>query len=142
MSDRNRNAGALRWRGPTIAWAIMISALVLIILLGLHDAGAVRFYGALALSAVMLLTLAFGLVGLARQKPPHQARRKRRVPVHSAHVFPELHRPPDQASLTEGSSQVFALSRKARLVERPESAGRAAFWIILRGAALGTALEA
>jgi hypothetical protein len=45
----------------------MISALVLIILLGLYGAGALRFYGALALSVVMLLTLAFGLVGLARE---------------------------------------------------------------------------
>ncbi len=67
MSEAGRNAGALQWRGPTIAWAIMISALVLIVLLGFYGAGAVRFYGALALAAVMLLTLAFGLVGLARE---------------------------------------------------------------------------
>jgi hypothetical protein len=55
------------WRGPALAWAILISALVLIVLVGLYGAGAVRFHGALALSAVMLLTLAFGLVGLARE---------------------------------------------------------------------------
>lgn len=67
MSDRGRKADSFHWIGPTIAWAIMISALVLIVLLGLHGAGALRFYGALALAAVMLLTLAFGLVGLGRE---------------------------------------------------------------------------
>ena len=67
MSDRGRKADSFYWVGPTIAWAIMISALVLIVLLGLYGAGALRFYGALALSALMLLTLAFGLVGLARE---------------------------------------------------------------------------
>lgn len=69
MSEAGRNRCAFRWAGPTIAWAIMISALVPAVLLGLHGGGALRFYGALALSAVMLLTLAFGLVGLARESP-------------------------------------------------------------------------
>jgi hypothetical protein len=67
MSEAGRSAGAFYWRGPTIAWAVMISALVLIVLLGLYGGGALRFYGALALAAVMLLRLAFGLVGLARE---------------------------------------------------------------------------
>ena len=67
MSESRRNAPSLAWRGPTIAWAIMVSAFVLVVLLGVYGAGAMRFYGALALSAVMLLTLAFGLVGLGRE---------------------------------------------------------------------------
>lgn len=67
MSERARNTGSLPWRGPTIAWAIMISALVLIVLLGVYGAGSLRFYGALALAALMLLTLAFGLVGIGRE---------------------------------------------------------------------------
>ena len=45
----------------------MIVGLGLIVLLGLYGAGEVRFFGALALSALMLLTLAFGLVGLSRE---------------------------------------------------------------------------
>ncbi len=45
----------------------MIVGLGLIVLLGLYSAGEVRFFGALALSALMLLTLAFGLVGLSRE---------------------------------------------------------------------------
>jgi hypothetical protein len=67
MSEAGRKADSFRWVGPTIAWAIMISALVPIVLLGLYGAGALRFYGALALSAVMLLTLAFGLVGVGKE---------------------------------------------------------------------------
>ncbi len=67
MSEAGRNGDRFLWRGPAIAWAIMIVGLVLIVLLGLYGAGQVRFLGALALSALMLLTLAFGLVGLSRE---------------------------------------------------------------------------
>ena len=67
MSEAGHNASSLRWRGPAIAWVAMISALILIVLLGLYGAGDLRFYGALGLSALMLLTLAFGLVGLNRE---------------------------------------------------------------------------
>jgi hypothetical protein len=67
MSEQGRNSGSLHWRGPTIAWAIMISALVLIVLLGVYVAGSLRFYGALGLAALMLLTLAFGLVGIGHE---------------------------------------------------------------------------
>lgn len=69
MSGPDRNAHAMRWRGPTVAWASMVAALVFIVLLGLYGAGDVRFDGALSLSAVMLLTLAFGLVGVGRESP-------------------------------------------------------------------------
>ncbi len=69
MSEQGRNSRSLHGRGPAIAWAIMIFGLVLIVLLGVYGAGALRFYGALALSAALLLTLAFGLIGLSRQSP-------------------------------------------------------------------------
>ncbi len=64
-----RRPETLRWIGPTIAWAIMVSALVLIVLLGLYGASDARFSGALGLSAIMLFTLAFGLVGVGRENP-------------------------------------------------------------------------
>lgn len=64
-----RRSETLRWVGPTIAWAIMVGALVLIVLLCLYGARDVRFGGALGLSAIMLFTLAFGLVGLGEENP-------------------------------------------------------------------------
>ena len=67
MSEGDRNPPSMRWLGPTVAWAIMMSALALLVLLGLDGAGDAQFYGALALSALMLLTLAFGLVGIGRE---------------------------------------------------------------------------
>ena len=67
MSEANRAPPSLQWRAPTIAWAIMIAALVLIVVVAFFGAGDLRFYGALALSAVMLVTLAFGLVGMRRE---------------------------------------------------------------------------
>ena len=42
-------------------------ALVCAVLLGVYGAGELRFGGGLALAAVMLLTLAFGLVGVGRE---------------------------------------------------------------------------
>jgi hypothetical protein len=69
MSDAGRRSENLHWRGPTIAWGIMLIALFCIVLLGLYGSGDLRFAGALALAAVMLLTLAFGLVGVAAEPP-------------------------------------------------------------------------
>jgi hypothetical protein len=63
----NRNPPTLQWRGPTIAWAIMLCALAGVMLLGVYGAGDIRFGGALALAAVMLGALAFGLVGVGRE---------------------------------------------------------------------------
>jgi hypothetical protein len=57
----------LRWRGPAAAWALILAELVGVVLLGVYGAGDVRFVGALALAAAMLLTLAFGLVGVGRE---------------------------------------------------------------------------
>ena len=67
MSAPAHDAPSPAWRGPTISWAVMISALALMVLLGLYGDGSVRFYGALVLSAGMLLTLAFGLIGISRE---------------------------------------------------------------------------
>jgi hypothetical protein len=69
MSAPSRQPETLRWRGPAIAWGIMLIALVCIVLLGVYGSGDLRFGGALALAAVMLLTLAFGLVGVATEPP-------------------------------------------------------------------------
>jgi hypothetical protein len=65
MSDADRQPKHLQWRGPTAAWAIILCALVAVVLLGVYASGDLRFGGALGLSAAMLLTLAFGLVGAA-----------------------------------------------------------------------------
>jgi hypothetical protein len=67
MSDANRQPEGLQWRGPTTAWAIIMCALVGVVLLGVYASGDLRFGGALGLSAAMLLTLAFGLVGVGRE---------------------------------------------------------------------------
>ncbi len=64
MSGADSRTENLRWRGPALAWGIMLIALACIILLGVYGSGDLRFGGALALAAVMLLTLAFGLVGV------------------------------------------------------------------------------
>jgi hypothetical protein len=69
MSDANRPPPTLRWVGPVIAWAIIMCALVGVVLLGVSGSGDLRFGGALGLSAVMLLTLAFGLVGVGDEPP-------------------------------------------------------------------------
>lgn len=66
MSD-DRQPPALQWRGPTIAWVIMLCALAGLVMLGVYGSGDLRFGGALALAAVMLLTLAFGLVGIGNE---------------------------------------------------------------------------
>jgi hypothetical protein len=66
MSDGRRNP-ALQWLGPLIAWAVILCALVGLVLLGVYGSGGLRFFGALALAAMMLLTLAFGLVGVGKE---------------------------------------------------------------------------
>lgn len=66
MSDA-RPPLTLRWRGPAAAWALILAELLGLVLLGVCGAGDVRFGGALALAAAMLLTLAFGLVEVGRQ---------------------------------------------------------------------------
>ena len=67
MSDADRKPPTLDWRGPAIAWGIILSALVCVVLLGVYGSGDLRFGGALALAAVMLMTLAFGLVGVGSE---------------------------------------------------------------------------
>jgi hypothetical protein len=69
MSAPAQKAKSPAWRGPTTAWAVMMWGLVLMLLIALYGGGSVSFYGALGLSAVMLLTLAFGLVGISRESP-------------------------------------------------------------------------
>ena len=68
MSDGERKPAAnLQWRGPAIAWAIIVVALALLGVLGVYASGDLRFGGALLLAAVMLVTLAFGLVGVGTE---------------------------------------------------------------------------
>jgi hypothetical protein len=67
MSEAGGQPPSLQWRGPAIAWAIILCALACLILLGVYGSGDFRFAGALGLAAVMLLTLAFGLVGVGTE---------------------------------------------------------------------------
>ena len=68
MSEAGRERPrTLQWRGPAIAWAIIVCALVCVVLIGVYGSGDVRFAGALALAVVMPLTLAFGLVGVGTE---------------------------------------------------------------------------
>jgi hypothetical protein len=67
MSDADGQPPSLQWRGPAIAWAIILCALTCLIMLGVYGSGDLRFGGALGLAAVMLLTLAFGLVGVGTE---------------------------------------------------------------------------
>ncbi len=69
MSPTDHEPQRLRWRGPTAAWAIIMCAVAGLVLLGVYGAGAARFAGGLALAALMLLALAFGLVGVGREPP-------------------------------------------------------------------------
>jgi hypothetical protein len=68
MSDGDRKPTAeLQWRGPAIAWAIIVVALACLVVLGVYGSGDLRFGGALLMAAVMLVTLAFGLVGVGTE---------------------------------------------------------------------------
>jgi caa(3)-type oxidase subunit IV len=54
------------WFGPTLAWIVLLCATAAVTWLGLEASGRLRFGGALAIAALMLGTLAFGLVGVGR----------------------------------------------------------------------------
>jgi hypothetical protein len=54
------------WLGPTLAWIVLICGTAAVSWLGLEASGRLRFGGALAIAAIMLGTLAFGLVGVGR----------------------------------------------------------------------------
>jgi hypothetical protein len=69
MNDASREPPKLHWRGPAIAWTAILCALTCVVLLGIYGSGELRFGGALVLAAVMLFTLAFGLVGVANEPP-------------------------------------------------------------------------
>jgi hypothetical protein len=52
------------WLGPTLAWIVLLLGTAAVTWLGLETTGRLRFGGALAIAALMLGTLAFGLVGV------------------------------------------------------------------------------
>ena len=54
------------WLGPALAWIVLICGTAAVTWLGLEASGRLRFGGALAIAALMLGTLAFGLVGVGR----------------------------------------------------------------------------
>jgi len=60
------SARNVAWLGPTLAWIILLCATAAVAWLGLEASGRLRFGGALAIAALMLGTLAFGLVGVGR----------------------------------------------------------------------------
>lgn len=57
------------WRAAAAAWAALVVALVCLVALAVFGPSQVRFVGALALSAAMLATLAFGLARVAHEPP-------------------------------------------------------------------------
>ncbi|MBV9289566.1 MAG: hypothetical protein JO288_17415 [Hyphomicrobiales bacterium] len=69
MNSADRRPQAVRWLGPSAAWALIMCELAGVVALGVAASGNLRFGGALALAATMLLTLAFGLVGVGRESP-------------------------------------------------------------------------
>ena len=59
-------AQRIAWLGPVLAWIVLLCATAAVAWLGIGAAGGLRFGGALAIAALMLGTLAFGLVGVGR----------------------------------------------------------------------------
>jgi hypothetical protein len=59
-------AQRIAWLGPVLAWIVLLCATAAVASLGIGAAGGLRFAGALAIAALMLGMLAFGLVGVGR----------------------------------------------------------------------------
>jgi hypothetical protein len=59
-------AQRIAWLGPVVAWVVLLCATAAVAWLGVRASGGLRFGGALAVAALMLGTLAFGLVGVGR----------------------------------------------------------------------------
>lgn len=59
-------AQKVAWLGPAFAWIVLLCGTAAVTWLGLEASGRLRFGGALAIAALMLGTLAFGLVGVGR----------------------------------------------------------------------------
>ncbi len=59
-------APPIAWFWPTFAWVVLVCATAAVTWLGFAASGEIRFGGALGLAALMLGTLAFGLVGVGR----------------------------------------------------------------------------
>jgi hypothetical protein len=57
---------ALRWRGPVVAWLLILCGAAVVTWLGIGAPGERQSIAAVAMAAVMLFTLAFGLVGVGR----------------------------------------------------------------------------
>jgi uncharacterized membrane protein len=65
MSETSVPRG-LRWRGPLVAWLLILCGVAVVTWLGIASPSERQSIAALALAAAMLLTLAFGLVGVGR----------------------------------------------------------------------------
>jgi hypothetical protein len=65
MSETSAPQG-LRWGGPVVAWLLILCVVAVVTWLGTRSPTEGHSIAALALAAVMLLTLAFGLVGVGR----------------------------------------------------------------------------
>lgn len=57
---------SLRWLGPLASWLLILCGVAVVTWLGARSPGEGQSIAALALAAAMLLTLAFGLVGVGR----------------------------------------------------------------------------
>jgi hypothetical protein len=56
----------LQWFGPFIAWLLILCGVTAVTWLGIGPSGERQSIAALVVGAAMLLTLAFGLVGVGR----------------------------------------------------------------------------
>ena len=56
----------LQWLGPLVAWLLILFGVAAVTWLGTASPSELQLIAALALAAAMLLTLAFGLVGVGR----------------------------------------------------------------------------
>jgi hypothetical protein len=56
----------LQWVGPLVAWLLILFGVAAVAWLGTASPSELQSIAALALAAAMLLTLAFGLVGVGR----------------------------------------------------------------------------
>ena len=65
MSETSAPRG-VQWLGPLIAWLAILCGVAVVTWLGTRSPSEGHSIAALAVAAVMLLTLAFGLVGIGR----------------------------------------------------------------------------
>ena len=92
-------AQRVAWLGPILAWVVLLCATAAVAWLGVEASGRLRFGGALTVAALMLGTLAFGLVGVGRNPGPPEAGRRGCFPISRTDVPAELRGSHDPSAL-------------------------------------------